>query len=246
MSSVPLRSGEGPADPGSGSEPGRDERLRRRVSSHLSRRYRPILIRELSAWRVVPARYVEDVVHEFILRMIVGGGIVECYDRRRGRMRTLILSAFRRFVLNVLRDRPESLLPAVREVRPRRTVTADIPEKVLEVRWAGEVLSRSMSRARLACWESGDSRLWRLIELRIVGPIYFGTPSPTMREVARLIGYDGQEKASNDLKRARRLIARELRGALVEAGASANPEESLRDLWDACASAVRERHAKRQ
>ncbi len=121
----------------------------------------------------------EDLVQSFFVQLIEKNS-VRVADRDRGRFRTFLLTAFKRFITNDWnRERaqkrgggvkPISLDPVAGEERMGRDVAAtDTPELAYEKRWAGTLIEKARNALEQEFIAAGKGDRFTALEPHLVG-----------------------------------------------------------------------------
>ncbi|MBI1247949.1 hypothetical protein GC197_08935 [bacterium] len=158
----------------------------------------------------------EDLIQEFMIE-ILNKDILSIADPKRGKFRTLLLTALDRFAISQHRHdtaakrAPQNLssLDAV-EGDQTRDDQPD-PSAAFERAWALEVLAQVMGRMQQECQEAGEINRWLVFERRIVGPLLDNTETPDYGDLTKEFNLANDKAAMNLLVTAKRQFARTLR-----------------------------------
>ncbi len=184
-----------------------------------------------------PPDQAEDLVQGFVAHVILEKELIATADRQRGKFRTLLLTAFDRFVSNQFRSRrakkrcPVSGRVLVLDERLAADGPVADPSRAFDVRWAQTVVAEALERMRAECQAGNRMDVWEVFQCRVVGPIMEGAPVPDYREIVRRFGFASPGQASNVLITGKRMYARLLKGVVAQyAGDECNSELEIRGL----------------
>ena len=193
-------------------------------------------------WRMAPDR-ADDLVQEFVASVILEKGLLASADQRRGKFRTLLLTALDRFVINQLRDQAAKkrapgngpVLPLDERLAPQHAGAE--PTAAFDIEWAKTVIAEALQQMREECEAGNRSDLWNVFECRVAGPLVHGDPMPDYREIVRRFGFQSPSQASNALITAKRMYARVLKSVVAqyEGDSDFNSESEIRGLRAALA-----------
>jgi DNA-directed RNA polymerase specialized sigma24 family protein len=163
----------------------------------------------------------DDLVQEFVASVILEKGLIATANQQRGKLRTLLLTALDRFVINQLRDQaakkraPQKgrVLPLDERLAPQDVVAE--PSLAFDVEWAKAVLAEALRQMREECKAKDRMDVWDLFECRVVGPLLHGAPVPNYREIVRRLGFQSPSQASNALITGKRMYARVLKSVVA-------------------------------
>lgn len=158
----------------------------------------------------------EDLIQEFMIE-ILNKDLLAIADPKRGKFRTLLLTALDRFAVSQHRHdsaakrAPKSLssLDAVEGDTTRDDQPG--PSAAFERAWALEVLAQVMGRMQQECEEAGETTRWLVFERRIVGPLLDNVDTPEYGELTREFNLANDKATMNLLVTAKRQFARTLR-----------------------------------
>jgi RNA polymerase sigma-70 factor (ECF subfamily) len=144
----------------------------------------------------------EETTQAFFTDVVIGRSLFERADPDLGRLRTLLLSALKRYLVDLHRREvargSRNRLPAEaieREEGNWADVEMDGPD-AFEIRWASAQLEESMRRCEAHYRSSGKAAHWEAFEDRVVRPaVGSGTPTP-LGELATRLGFRGPADAA--------------------------------------------------
>jgi DNA-directed RNA polymerase specialized sigma24 family protein len=153
----------------------------------------------------------EDLVQAFVAYKVLQKNILRRADRSRGRFRNYLLKVFRNYVLNRLRREkfptPES--PGLNEDLAAIASDND-PTRTFGIRWAQQTINETLRRMRKTCESERLEHVWRVFELRIVGPMLAAADPPRYEDVVQELGFESPSQACNALVTAKRIFKRTL------------------------------------
>ncbi|MCK4871360.1 MAG: hypothetical protein KAS72_01430 [Phycisphaerales bacterium] len=159
-----------------------------------------------------------DMTQEFISRVVLTRGLFQTADRRKGRFRTLVMTAIRNFLTEThRRDTAQKRRPAspLRSLAPglgiEEPADARTPEAAFDYQLAATVIHRAMHRMRVNCERNGLAVHARLLEQHVIRPILSGGEAPGYDELAKRHGLADARQAANFAAVAKRRFAQELR-----------------------------------
>ncbi len=176
----------------------------------LLRRYRPALWSHLVYRKKLSADRADDVVQSFIQEKILQRNLLSVADPGRGKLRTLLLTALDRFLIDCRRK--ESAAGVV------TALPADAQEEagpdVFGVAWAMQVLVEALRRTRAECEAKGWRALWGVFAGRALAPLGGAEPLP-YQLLADRFGLDSAKQAANRYHTALALFQRHFRAELA-------------------------------
>ena len=148
----------------------------------------------------------KDLTQGFFQEVVLGRGLIARADRKKGKFRTLLLTALNRYTVSVHRaetarkrapaNRPIPLdgidLPGVPE--PEDTMT---PDQAFAHSWASELIDRVLTVVKAGCLEAGQEQHWQVFLRTVVEPSLTGAEAPSQAQLCRELGIDGESRISN-------------------------------------------------
>ncbi len=179
----------------------------------------------------------EDLIQDFMLE-ILDRRLLSNADPKRGKLRTLLLTALDRFAITqhrrttAAKRSPERMSSLEDLQADRLAAAADSPAEAFDRAWCLDVLAQALTRMQRECEANAQAVRWRVFEQRILGPLLDETPLPAYHDVAQANGLVDGKAAMNQLVSAKRQFARQLRQVIREyithdgsvAGTSAAPD----------------------
>lgn len=146
-----------------------------------------------------------DLTQGFVCDVILSRNLFNHADPKRGRFRSLLLSALQ----NYLRERHRHETRAKRSARskPLRLSDAELagaeasstltPEQAFSAQWNATLIRQVLDRVRKGCLESGLDAHWSVFEARVVRPMLFGEPRIPYSNLIDRLGLEGTAQAAN-------------------------------------------------
>jgi RNA polymerase sigma-70 factor (ECF subfamily) len=163
----------------------------------------------------------EDLIQDFMLE-ILNNNLLAIADPRRGKFRTLLLTALDHFAVSRHRyetaaKRSAGELASIDALETDITTAPDrSPAAAFERAWALDVLARALAGMQQNCEKSGEAARWLVFERRIVAPLLDDVPVPEYAELSREMGLQNEKATMNLLVTAKRQFARTLREQIRE------------------------------
>lgn len=196
-----------------------DGQLRRRTAEWVTATYWPAVY--ACARHMTESREDAcDLTQGFFADVVLGRGLLEPAVEERGRLRSLIRAALRRYAVdNWRRQKARGAAQTLhlhdldREDQMLNGVSAD---DEFDRRWALSVLERALSLCEWHYREAKRDAHWTLFERRVVHPALRGLEAPSMTSLAAQLGFETQQQASAALQTVKRKLAVTLRQAVAE------------------------------
>jgi RNA polymerase sigma-70 factor (ECF subfamily) len=195
---------------------------KREALGRLLSRYIPPLRAHLVYRRGLSAADADDAVQQFVADKVLRRDLIAQADRERGKFRTFLLTALKRWLINHLRnEKAQRRSPADANVldageRSADLVVADEADDVFDVQWAREVLSHALDRMQAECERTGRDNVWGVFQYRLVRPLLEGAEPADYQELVSRFQFESPAQASNVLMTAKRMFARSLRAVVGE------------------------------
>lgn len=157
----------------------------------------------------------KDLTQAFFHEIVLGNELVQQADRRKGRFRSFLLTALRRYLINVknketARKRvPKGKLIALDVVDPNAlaAVSEDLsPDECFNCAWVSSLLERVFEEVENSCHQDGKTVYWKIFEERVLQPIMDQTDPPSVREVCTKYGIPDGHKLANMIITTKRRI----------------------------------------
>jgi RNA polymerase sigma-70 factor (ECF subfamily) len=198
--------------------------------------YLPALRGYLTLSLRIDEHRADDLLQGFLADKVLQQDMLGQADRERGKFRSFLLTALKRFVIDEFRrdtTQQRSPVGAMRDINDyaARIESAQNPSDIFDRIWAEEVLGEVMRRMRDEL--SDDLPTWSIFESRILLPITDGAAAPSHEDLARRFSLSSASHASNLLGTAKRMFRRIFRGVVAEYTAEENDiDAEIDDLWN--------------
>ena len=189
--------------------------------NELLSRYRPALKAHLVLKKKFPPAQADDLIQGFLSTKVLDEGLVSRADPRKGKFRTILLTALDNYVISVIRhDAAKKRSPEQGFVSLDETAdqfgAVEPPPDPFDVAWANEIIMEALRRVKAECTASGRSAYWSVFESRVVAPTVDGIQPLSYEQVVARFGFRSPTEASNALVTAKRMFVRALRAVVAE------------------------------
>ncbi|USN98646.1 MAG: sigma-70 family RNA polymerase sigma factor [Phycisphaeraceae bacterium] len=176
-----------------------------------------------------------EVTQAFFADVVIARRLFEIADQETGRLRSLLLTALRRYRIDLARrgkthpdwDRPDPSL--MREVADRAG-RADSPEAVFDREWAIAALDEARRQCEAHFCSNGRRAHWALFEARHITPVASGTSPTAFELLAPVYGFDSAAAAAAAVQVVRRRFRSILVSLMSDQNANNAEEEAGRLL----------------
>jgi hypothetical protein len=186
----------------------------------------------------------KDLTQEFFCEFFLDGKLLQAADREIGSFRQLLVTALKRFISNMERDKSRKKRAPEGGVVPLpSTESGDIdlpsseatPEQAFYYSWITSLLDRALRETEKQCIDSGMKVHWQVFHRKVLAPILEDAEDIPMKEICRIYGVQSDTKACNMIvtvkRRFQRILKQRLRDLVrSDAQAEAEFEEILRFL----------------
>jgi DNA-directed RNA polymerase specialized sigma24 family protein len=182
----------------------------------------------------------KDMTQDFFYEFFLKPKLLQAADRRIGRFRQLLLTALKRFVINVERDMnrkrrkpPGGLfnLSSLQIADADFSETTATPEQAFYYAWIADLLDQVICEVREQYSSPDKLRHWKIFRLKILAPILQGAQEQSMKQICEQCNVATEIQASNMLitvkRRFRTTLKRCIRN-LVQSDSEA--EEEFNDI----------------
>lgn len=188
--------------------------------SGLLSRYRPPILRHLRRSGLA-LQDSEDVLHDFVSRKVLQNGLLATADRRRGRFRTLLLTALDRYVIDRHRFRDARTRHPPRAMRPfdehcDTPASPGVSVDPFDLEWAHSVISQALTRMREDSRVAGRDRLWSVFEARFLRPILEQEPPEPYSDLVQRLGIESYSQATKIATESKHIMQRYLYEVVAE------------------------------
>lgn len=202
----------------------------------LARRYWPAIYAYIRA-SGRDVHEAADLSQGFVCDVMLGRNIFETADQKRGRFRSLLLTAVRNYLRQ--RHRHDTARKRTHDGRPPVQMEADIlaataidpgmtPEEAFTAHWSASLIRSVLGRVRAGCQEDGLGPHWTIFEQRVARPMLFGGAPRSYSDLVTRLDLEDAAQAANMMITVKRRFARELLSEV--AGTVANPAYSEDEL----------------
>lgn len=171
-----------------------------------------------------------EATQAFFADVVVGRSLFEQADGGKGRLRTLLLTALKRYLVDRHRrevargaERRVPLTGVEREEVIVASAATEDPEGMFNRRWAMVIVEEALRRARAHFMESGRNGHWGAFEVRVLRPAAAAVAAPPVATVALEHGFASAADASAAVQVVRRRVVALIREVIAET--TADPAE---------------------
>ncbi|MFO0836102.1 MAG: hypothetical protein U0638_14110 [Phycisphaerales bacterium] len=161
-----------------------------------------------------------ELTQAFFSEVIVGRRLFERADSNRGRLRSLIRTAVRRFHTDQWRSNHSKAnvltISALQLDREESLLADPQPDDAFDRRWALSLFEEAMHRCERHFSQGGKRGHWLLFETRILGPAIHGTIPPSCAEAAELCGFASAADAAAAMQTVKRRLDLTFREVVAE------------------------------
>lgn len=188
-----------------------DEAERARANDTIARVYWPAIYTYLRQ-RGHERNSAEELTQDFFATVICGRRLFEKADSERGRLRSLLLTALRNFLVDVDRKRRSradgAALRLDRIDQEERLMSESPPDcdAAFDSRWRALVLEQAVAQCRDSLAASGQSRHWEAFEARCLRPALAQVKPRSYREIAAEFGFGNEAAAAAAVQTVRRQL----------------------------------------
>ena len=178
----------------------------------------------------------KDLTQDFFCEFFLGARLLGAADKKIGRFRQLLLTALKRFISNVERDKKRKKRTPPREILSLSSApfsdveppgSAATPEQAFYHAWITDLLDQVISEVREQYCNFATQKHWQVFQLKVLAPTLQNAQEPSMKQICERCSVASEEQASNMLitvKRCfRRVLKRRLRN-LAQSDAEADAE----------------------
>jgi DNA-directed RNA polymerase specialized sigma24 family protein len=166
-----------------------------------------------------------EIVQHFFADVVLVRGLLERADRESGRLRNLLLSSLRNFLVDRHRRheaRGAGVCIALEEIREEEAIALEMqgtPAEAFERRWALAALEEALTRCERHFAGNGRIGHWSAFHARIVAPARGGCAAPPLARVAEECGFASPTDTAAAIQVVKRrvlMLLREVVGETVE------------------------------
>jgi len=157
----------------------------------------------------------KDLTQAFFHEIVLGKELVRQADQRKGRFRSFLLTALRRFLINVKKKEtarkrvPGGKLVPLDVADPDALVAISddaSPDDCFNYAWVSSLLERVFEKVEAACDQDGKTAYWKVFEERVLQPIMDQTDPPAVKEICGKYGIPDGHKLANMVVTVKRRI----------------------------------------
>jgi len=182
-----------------------DQTRRRMVVGNLMERYwKPVY--SFLRCKGYSNEAAKDLTQGFFCEIVWGRELLQGADERKGRFRTLLLTALERYVVSVYRKetaqkrRPHAgFVELEMEELPllATTQTGTGADDIFYHAWAADLLEGVLSQVKQEYLRTGRNAHWLVFEAKVLVPILHNVEAPPLDEICRTHGIKDDVTASN-------------------------------------------------
>jgi hypothetical protein len=170
-----------------------------------------------------PREEAAELTQAFFADVVLGRGLLAEADQSRGRLRTLLLTALKRFTIDHHRRSaadPARGAPSLCELEREEAIFAATggtdPDMAFERRWALALLNQALERGERHFRLVGKSRNWEAFAARVIVPAVGNCPAPPLASVAGDLGFATPADAAAAIQTVKKRILTMLRQLVAE------------------------------
>jgi RNA polymerase sigma-70 factor (ECF subfamily) len=176
-----------------------------------------------------------EIAQAFFADIVLGKDIFAVADKSRGRLRSLMLTALKHFMIDEHRERlvPQLdhrlRLEDLSEEDALMSGSAKEPEHAFDRRWALSVLHEAMTRCENQFRASGKHEQWQAFEMRDVQPSVSMSQPPPYEQIARDLQMPNVDAAIHAVRMVRKRMLTILRQVAAETAIDRADQQSEYD-----------------
>lgn len=196
-----------------------DAGSREEMGKLLQQYWRPMFVH--LRYKGLGEQAAEDLIQDFVVE-ILSNNLLSVADPKKGRFRTLLLTALDRFMVSRFRyeraaKRSPGAIASLDQLDLDGSHDAESEAGLaFERAWALDVLAETVSRVEQECLDAGEAVRWDVFRRRIIGPLMEDIPLADYEELAEEYHLDSPKQAMNLVITAKRQFARALREVIRE------------------------------
>ncbi len=163
----------------------------------------------------------EDLTQGFLVSQVLERHLLRRAQKNKGRFRTFLLVALRRYAINRARDshagcRDESRNDSLSALAVDPAGRGLDPKDKFDQLWARQTIHAATARMQLECRTFNRPDIWGIFEARILKPAYDRVEPLTYVELASHFRLQSTTQAANLLTTGKRMFERNLRTTIEE------------------------------
>jgi RNA polymerase sigma-70 factor (ECF subfamily) len=156
---------------------------------------------------------------------VLGRDLFEKADRTKGRFRSFLLIALKRFLAtahdaeNAQKRIPKEKLVSLDTVAStdfRQAASDFTPEESFDYAWVSALLERILAEVEARCYDDSKAVYWQVFREKVLAPIMEGAESPSLEEICQKYDIETSRVASNMIVTVKRRFQSILRQRLRE------------------------------
>ena len=217
-----------------------DSSIYQDLINHLALRYwRPVywFLRK----KGFPCHAAKDLTQDFFCEIVLQKKIFQKADKRKGRLRTFLLSCLTHFTANYHRKEASQKNRPVQPLVPLDALTESSnllksselsPEQTYHIAWVQQLLQETLEQVKSYCCRNGQSVHWDVFYAHFLQPIMEQSPRPCLKAVCACYGLRDEKQAANMLITVKRTFRRSFCEKLaVSSNTPSDIEEELHDIF---------------
>jgi len=183
----------------------------------LLRKYQPIAIGYLVRRFLLTEDEAYDCWQGFVLDRVLRGRILERAQPNRGSFTGFLLRALCNYAIDQVRRRntaknapDQPMLPLEEVAEDDLPGTGNERSEEHELSWTRAAIAGALLDMHQDCIDSGQERLWKIFEGRVLTPILQGDPPVTYSQFSGPDAYPSPTQAANGLVTSKRVFKRHL------------------------------------
>ncbi len=164
-----------------------------------------------------------ELTQSFFADVVLGRSLLESAEQTRGKLRSLILVALKRFTVDQHRRKgagpQRSARPALDLDREEAILCArpdPDPDAAFDRRWALALFNQSLQRCETHFRHAGKARNWDAFSLRIIRPAMGNCPPVPLARVAEELGFATPADAAAAVQTVKKRVLAVLRDVVAE------------------------------
>jgi len=183
----------------------------------------------------------KDLTQGFFCEIVLGRGLVGKAEREKGKFRTFLLTALKRYrVSDIRHEMSQRFAPKGGMVALDYDDLENLPtleaagtaEQAFDFRWAADLLEQVIAELREEYCGTGRTAHWEVFRRKVLSPILEDADDPPLAALCDKLGIKSEVKASNIIvnvkRRFRKVLRRRLRNLV---GSDAEVEDELNDIF---------------
>jgi DNA-directed RNA polymerase specialized sigma24 family protein len=185
--------------------------------------YLPALRVHLIRMKRLPPDRANDILQGFVARKVLQEKLVGKAKEGTGRFRTYVLTCLNRYFISELRrgaakkrSPGEGMIDDIDNHAYRLAAPDTERSSSFDVAWGRQVIQETIRRLREECERTNRGLHYKVLECRLLIPIFNAVPPPSYAQLAEELGLRSPLQASNKLVTAKRMLAGTLRAVVAE------------------------------